>query len=59
MLLSDALFCPGNQASSSEPPTETLRQTVIQAITKISAMSQVIYVPGELKRMLRIQGRSH
>lgn len=49
MLLFDALFPPGNQPSSSEPPTETLRQTVIRAITKISAMSQVIYVPGELK----------
>lgn len=49
MLLLDALFPPGNQTSSSEPPAETSRQTVIQAITKISAPSQVIYVPGELK----------
>lgn len=39
MFVFNALFPPESQTSSHEAPTETLRQTVIQAINKISAMS--------------------
>lgn len=43
------LFPPGKLTSSSEPLTETWRQTVTQAITKASAVSQLIRAPGELR----------
>lgn len=49
MLLLDALFPPGNQTSSSEPPAETSRQTNTSYNQNKCRVSQVIYVPGELK----------
>lgn len=51
------LFPPGKLTSSSEPPTETWRRTVTQAITKASAVSQLIRAPGELKSPHAALGR--